>query len=233
MPRLSQLVALPTKVAKRVVRHGPADTWHWLWSHVESSRREKRLGIDTTGVIEANELGYSDDAPGYDPISYACMDAVISDLKIEPNKEVFVDIGSGRGRAVIMAAMQPFRRVVGIELHDGLYRDSLIQLEKAKPFFRCSDVAIEKADATTFEYPDDMSVVFLWNPFTGEILDQVMERVRISHERRPRPMALVYSQPLDEIDTLKSRPWLTNRREIPVRFWTGIRIVRYDIDSSK
>lgn len=231
MTSISRVLAAPLKVAHRVVRFGPVDTYHWLGSHLETARREKRLGIDTTGVIEAVELGYAEDAPGYDPISYACMDAVLHDLKIDSNRDVFVDIGSGRGRAVIMAGLQPFRRVLGIELHSGLYQDSLKQIARVRPKFRTQDVSIVQADATRFDYPADMSIVFFWNPFTGEILESVLERIRLSHERNPRPMTLIYSIPFGDPDTLEKKKWLVNRKEIPVKFWTGIRVVRYDVDS--
>ncbi len=233
MSIFTKAVTAPFDILKRIVKFGPSDTLNWLSSHIESVRRERRLGIDTTGLIESVELGYAADAPGYDPISYACMDAVLGDLVIDPNRDVFVDIGSGRGRPVIMAALQPFRRVLGIELNSDLYRDSLRQIEKAKKHFRTLDVSIVQADATTFDYPKDMSVAFFWNPFIGEILEQVLEKIRLSHQHNPRPLTLIYSIPFSHPDPLQLKPWLVNRHEISVNFWTGIRIFRYDVDSSR
>jgi hypothetical protein len=232
MSIVTRVVTAPIDIVKRIIKFGPRDTFYWLSSHIETFRRERRLGIDTTGLIESTELGYAADAPGYDPISYACLDTVLGELVIDPNRDVFVDIGSGRGRPVIMAGLQSFRRVLGIELNLDLYRDSLRQIERAKEHFRTPDVSIVQADATTFDYPIDMSVAFFWNPFIGEILDQVLEKIRLSHQQNPRPLTLIYSIPFSHPDPLQKKPWLVNRREILVNFWTGIRIFRYDVDSS-
>lgn len=231
MSMITKVLKSPLSVAKRIVNFGLLDTFHWLSSHIETSRRERRLGIDTTGFIESVDLGYAADAPGYDPISYACMDAALGHLIIDPNRDVFVDIGSGRGRPVIMAGLQPFRRVLGIELNRELYHDSLKQLERAKRHFRSPDVSIVHADATTFDYPPDMSVAFFWNPFIGEILEQVLEKIRLSHRQNPRRLTLIYAIPFSHPDTLQRKTWLVNRREISVKFWTGIRIFRYQVDS--
>ncbi len=233
MSVIFKFVKAPFAIVRRIVRFGCRDTFYWLSSHLEAACRERRLGIDTTGFIESVDLGYAAEAPGYDPISYACMDAVLGDLVIDPDQDVFVDIGSGRGRPVIMAGLQPFHRVLGIELNADLYHDSIKQIERAKKHFRTPDVSIVQADATVFEYPIDMSIAFFWNPFVGEILEHVLEKIRMSHQQNPRPLTLIYSIPFSQADPLQQKPWLVNRREITVNFWTGIRIYRYDVDSSR
>lgn len=230
---VQRVLKLPKKILYRLWNYGPWDVYWWLVNHFESGRRERRLGISTAAVIQPEALGYAPDATGYDPISYASMDAILDDLTIDARKDVFVDIGSGLGRAVIMAATRPFKRVVGIELNEGLYQSSLQQITRAKPFLTCPDVSIERADATQYEYPADVTVLFIWNSFLGEILDAVMERIRQHHLAHPGPLTLVYAIPAGDPDTLQRHPWLCERREIKTRFWTGIRVIRYTIDSSR
>ena len=48
-----------------------------------------------------------------------------------------------------------------------------------------------------YEIPDDLSVVYLYNPFTGLLFARFIERLLRSVERHPRPLRLVYNYPFD------------------------------------
>ena len=41
---------------------------------------------------------------------------IINSLRIDFREFTFLDIGSGKGRALLLAAEYPFRRIVGVEL---------------------------------------------------------------------------------------------------------------------
>jgi cyclopropane fatty-acyl-phospholipid synthase-like methyltransferase len=228
---MRKALTFPAKFLNRTINHGPLDTFWWLKNHVDTRKRERQFGIATSVFLQPEELGYAADAPGYDPISYADMDAILDDLEILPTRDVFVDIGSGLGRAVVMAATRPFKRVEGIELNEELYKASVQQLERARAGLTCKDIAVHQADATTFKYPVDSTVLFIWNSFLGEILDTVLERIRQHHSDHRIPLTLFYAIPYNDQDTLQGRPWLRERREIKARFWTGIRVIRYTVDS--
>ena len=60
-----------------------------------------------------------------------------------------------------------------------------------------------------YEIPDDLSVVYLYNPFTGLLFARFIERLLRSLERRPRPLRLVYNYPFEHdyvIATGRFRP---------------------------
>jgi SAM-dependent methyltransferase len=203
------------------------DTARWLWSHVTSRYREWQLGISTSELIDSDRLGLGFDCNGYEPISYACFETAMAGINIRPAADVFLDYGCGMGRAVVLAATHPFRKVIGVELSADLCRIARQQVERARLKLCCDDVEIVDCDAAKYELPPEVTVVFLWNSFTGSVLESVLERIRESLERSPRPLTLLYALPHAERDAIRDCPWLTDRRELDCRFWTGVRLVVY------
>jgi trans-aconitate methyltransferase len=90
----------------------------------------------------------------------------------------FVDVGAGMGRAMLLATEYPFKQIVGIELSPGLHEIARENIAKGYDFAtRCSDVRLVRGDARKRQYPRGSLVVFLYNPFDGEALDAVLERL--------------------------------------------------------
>lgn len=112
---------------------------------------------------------------------------------------VFLDLGSGKGRSLLMASDYPFRRIVGVELLpslDGICRENLSHYKSASQ--KCFALECFCADATTFPFPEDPLVVYLFNPFPEEGLRRALENLRQSLHQRPRPVYLLYHNPQHE-----------------------------------
>ena len=62
-----------------------------------------------------------------------------------------------------------------------------------------------------YEIPDDLSVVYLYNPFTGLLFARFIERLLRSLERRPRPLRLVYNYPFEHNYVIDERPLPADR----------------------
>jgi 16S rRNA G966 N2-methylase RsmD len=57
-------------------------------------------------------------------------------------------------------------------------------------------ITIETTDATNYVY-DDYDHIFLYNPFPGNVLKIVLERVLESLINHPRKLTVIYFHPLD------------------------------------
>lgn len=118
--------------------------------------------------------------------------------------DVVIDYGAGLGRAVLaIARYTPVRRVIGIEYQAEIHNRAVKNVVAARSKLRCQDVRIEHADARTFEVPDDVTVVYLFNPFLEPTLWEVGNQVLASVKRVPRPLTVVYNYP-----PAWSRVWL-------------------------
>ena len=108
--------------------------------------------------------------------------------------DVLLDVGSGTGRILAVASLFPFRRVVGLVLDVELHRAARANTARLR-WRRAGTVEVVHGDATAYEVPDDVTVVFLYNPFVGRVFERCMERVFESLDRSPRKMVLIYVNP--------------------------------------
>lgn len=87
----------------------------------------------------------------------------------------FVDYGAGLGRMTILAAMLPFRRTIGVELDQSLVSRARENIERVKGHLNC-DARIYTADARQFRIPNAIASIYFNNPFTGSILQGVLDQ---------------------------------------------------------
>jgi hypothetical protein len=176
-----------------------------------SWRREKReldrrfdapLGLDTGGVtavrflsVPAHRRACAVDHIAIDPREFErALGAVACDL----DRFTFVDFGSGKGRAVLLAARLPFRRVVGVELAPELHQVAQRNLRAGLTPGRRADVELHCMDACEYELPETPLVLYLYHPFGPEVLAPLIRRVVASHQRAPRPIVVVYLNPFHQ-----------------------------------
>ena len=229
--RFSKWIKLPSKVAQRIYQRGIFDTTKWAWSHLSSRYHEWSLGIKTEDLVEVDELGYGTDYNGYEPINYHSFDVAMHHIDIDPRKSVFLDYGCGKGRAVVLAATHPFRKVIGVEMSAELCAIAENNVQRARKKLKCKDIELVNADATSYELPPEVTVIFLWNSFTGHVLDAVLKQIGQSLVRSYRKLKLIYMLPHAEKEAIADCNWLTGRRELTPSFWTGIRIIVYESKS--
>jgi predicted RNA methylase len=105
----------------------------------------------------------------------------------------FVDLGSGKGRALLMAAPYGFRRIFGVELMPEWHRTAQENIRKFVAENQ-STPPIESLcmDARDFDFPAEPLVVYLFNPFWEPVFATVLERLRQSVLKKPRPVFVAY-----------------------------------------
>jgi len=111
----------------------------------------------------------------------------------------FIDLGSGKGRTLLMASDYPFRRILGVELLPSLHEIAVENLRLYKSD-RQTCFAMESicADATEFSFPVDPLVIFLFNPFPESGMRRVVAHLGESLLAHPRPVYVLYHNPLLE-----------------------------------
>jgi SAM-dependent methyltransferase len=141
----------------------------------------------------------------YQPIESDLFQEMLNLLGIDYSQFTFIDIGSGKGRALLMASEYPFRRIVGVELLPELNAIAQENIRKfPKERMRCQTIEASQGDATTFSFPPEPLVVFMFHPLPESGFSQVMGNLRRSVEENPRPVWLIYANPLFEGIVLKA-----------------------------
>ena len=111
-------------------------------------------------------------------------------------QSTFLDIGSGKGRAVFLAAMHPFREAVGLELSPVLHGTAQHNLDvMRRSGALVAPVRFTLGDATALEVPRGPLIAYLYHPFREPIAARVVDRIVSSLARNPRPAAILYGHP--------------------------------------
>ena len=112
---------------------------------------------------------------------------------------IFLDIGAGKGRALLLAADYPFRRILGIELLPELRRVAVENIARYKSDSqRCFAVDCLLGDAVDFPFPPEPTVLYLFNPLPQAGLIRMIGNLERSLEEHPRPVFVIYHNPLLE-----------------------------------
>ena len=97
---------------------------------------------------------------------------------------------------VYMAARSyPFGRVIGVEIAPDLNAVARENIDRTRSKLRCKNVEFVTIDATQWEIPDDLTHVYMFNPFEGEIFRQVLANIILSLDRHPRRSETVLRAP--------------------------------------
>jgi SAM-dependent methyltransferase len=210
------LAAVRAWWAESVTRRGWLPTLRLFLVEVSSflrdstpGRRRLRYGdaeydwenrVDTTSAtvgFRERLLGVFHSA--YQPTDPGFFHQMVCSLKIDFPQFTFVDLGSGKGRTLLMAAEYPFDRIVGIELLPQLHKTAQENIAKFRSDAqRCFHLESRLGDATEFSFPPHPLVLYLFNPFPEWTLKLVMTNLARSLEEHPRPVHLLYHNALLE-----------------------------------
>ena len=135
----------------------------------------------------------------YQPTDPGLFAEMIASLPIDLREFTFVDLGSGKGRTLLMASDYPFRRIVGVELLPALHQvaqENLACYKSASQ--KCFTLEAVCGDATDFLFPAEPLVLYLFNPLPESGLRRVMASLAQSLSAHPRAVYVLYHNPLME-----------------------------------
>lgn len=199
-----------------------------FWEFTRDSlpdRRRQRYGdmeydwenrVDTT----SGTVGWRERLMGlfhspYQPTDPVLFHEIIDSLPIQFENFTFVDLGSGKGRTLLMASNYPFRRIVGVELIEELHRVAEQNIPNYRnPAQRCRQIESVCIDAREYNFPTEPLVLFLFNPLPERGLVEVLERLEKSMAAIPRPLWIAYHNPqLERVLSRNSKLLMVSRTE--------------------
>jgi 16S rRNA G966 N2-methylase RsmD len=178
--------------ARWLRRAGP----YYLWLHfTPAGRREWNFdrihGVDTEGMVPRWKMG--DVGPNllhavqYLPSKPKKFYSLLDSLPIDFKDFTFIDIGSGKGRTLLLAQRYGFRSIVGVEFVPELCETARKNLETC----HCH-AEVLCMDATKYEFPDGPLVIYMCNPFDAQLMRQMVRNMERSLAHSPRPVWIVY-----------------------------------------
>jgi SAM-dependent methyltransferase len=191
-----------------------ADLWEFVLESMPQRRRARygdvgydweHEGVDTTSatVTARTRLLAAISGAPYQPTEPTLFAEMLQALSIDFESFTFIDIGSGKGRTLLMAAELGFRRVIGVELLPELHDIALRNIAASgRP--NIDSVCV---DARNYQFPPGPLVLYLFNPLPAAALSEAIENLQSSVMRHPRDVKIIYHNPLSE-DVLARAPFL-------------------------
>jgi len=190
----SMIELLPSR---RKARFGDLD---YDWEHSVDTTRSN-VGFGTQFFTGLTARPYFATEPW---LFAQIMQAIPDDL----SQFTFVDLGSGKGRALLMASNYPFQKIIGVdfmpELHAAARKNIAAYANERQ---KCRRIETVCMDARDFQFPSGPLVVYLFNPFAEPTFAQVLENLRRSVEQAPWIVYIAYRFPEFE-GVLAEASWL-------------------------
>ena len=196
-------------------------------ARLEARAWDRYFGVNTDG-FDYDRSGYGDSGHHvhYEPLPWQLLRRAVGALSLGPT-DVFLDLGSGLGRVLMMAARRPLKRVLGVEFMAPLAERSRENLRRCQRRLR-SPVEVVIADASKWEVPDDVSVVLLFNPFVGDVMAAVQRNLEASLTRSPRRLQLLYAHANDQPNLFADCAWLRLDRRLEVGAYREMNLLVYE-----
>lgn len=145
--------------------------------------------LDLSSAARAHAVCYGGSQPGILRRALAALPSV--------NSCTFLDLGCGKGRALLVAAELPFRDIVGVELSASLAaiaRRNAALIAHRDP--QRTAIRIVEADASTFPIPAGDVVLFMYHPFGAELVAKVVQAVEAALVTERRSIFIIYYNPV-------------------------------------
>jgi len=170
-------------------------------------RRERRIneafdrkyGTDTAAEIPLESAGVPADETArgnglYRPFWESNFRAALAELRIDFTGYTFVDIGSGKGKLLLLASDYPFRRIIGVEYAPLLHETALnnVKIYRGEQQ-KCSDIRPILGDAISYTLPAGPVVCIIFNALDPATTILMLHRLDMQTGGERRPVFVVYA----------------------------------------
>ncbi|QNI37961.1 SAM-dependent methyltransferase [Edaphobacter albus] len=156
---------------------------------------DEEYGTDTSGLIFGDDLW----STAYYGVTPSLLTQMIGALNLDWERFTFIDLGSGKGRALLLASRFPFKKIMGVEFVPDLSTVAAANIAKFDPSWKaCREIESITGDAAKFEYPEGPLVIYIYNPFLAPVLKKCLKHLSKLLEKEPREVYLIYGNPVFE-----------------------------------
>ena len=165
-------------------------------------RGERKYGVHTTGWISLREFDLKEEdivnGEEYQGAGYYQLEKVFDFLKKEKAIGGIVDLGSGKGRVLAVAAEYGFKHIVGVELVAELCNAAEKNLKLVRKKHPQTDIRVVNQNVLQYTIDPEINVFFFFNPFNQVVMRKVVEAILRSLITHPRKVYVAYINPQHE-----------------------------------
>ena len=172
----------------------PLQEWQIRRRMLQHQKFDLKYQVDTQIPVALADLETA--APGakfanrYQGTPIAVIRRIIRRLKVDRRRFTFIDLGSGKGRVLLIAAQYPFESVIGVEFSKTLHDIALTNISKFIAAGAAhTNVTSVNCDAGEFEFSAIRDkIVFCYNPFAADLMIRVLNKLDAPAHKRGKTM---------------------------------------------
>jgi hypothetical protein len=167
-------------------------------------------GVDTTWATVSLRTRIREWLSGgqYQPSEPVLFRDILRAVPAKLDGFTFIDLGSGKGRTLLMASDFPFRRIIGVEILAELHDIAQQNIARySSEHQQCHAIESHADDARAFAFPAEPTVLYLFNPFPEHVLRAVLTNLYESLRASPRVVYVIYHNLILE-RTFAQHSWL-------------------------
>ena len=159
-----------------------------------------RYGIDTFNREELHNLTLSEGdlslASPYEPINYYMLEDLLRQFRKRSPLRTLVDLGSGKGRVLVVAGYFGFTNITGIDMAKELCDLAKQNVRKKETLFPDVQWTVIHDNVVNYGIRKDDSVFFMFNPFRQAVIQRFLENLDASLRQYPRKTWFLYASPV-------------------------------------
>lgn len=216
------------RVARSIAQNGLRKTAQQLVAALNERRRttpdefDRTHGIDTSRPASLWALTIRSDNASFG-FKYQASQPEMLTLALERIAEdfrefTFVDLGAGKGRMLIVAARYGFKELIGVEFA----KELVVAGQKNLHAAALERATISHADAAEFKFPPGNLIVYMYNPFSSEVMEPVLLNLTTTLNTGEAKCYVVYARPTceDLFDANTAfEPFAEFAGGTPIRVW--------------
>jgi SAM-dependent methyltransferase len=163
---------------------------------------DNQYGIRTSGFLPGSvlRLAYSIKKTtayvGYLGVQPSIIRRMLNILP-HHNDATFLDLGCGKGRALVVASEFPFRSVMGVEICPELVK---VAKENAQVIARNlpdrTPITVVNTNALDYALPECNLIIFLYNPFGEDLITRLLTNIETGPLKGDSSIRVIYSNPV-------------------------------------
>jgi SAM-dependent methyltransferase len=213
-PPVGKFVAVRREIVRKLRQVGVVETVAHIMKKMGAEMRQlgsghrqgadsfdTEFGIETSGLIRVGALDIPDNrlehAFAYQPVSSEFLLHTLQSLPLHYDEWVFIDIGSGKGRALLLASRFSFKEIVGVELSPMLCDTARQNVARYRdPLQKCPRIRVVCQDAVDYRLPNENIVLFFYNPFGESMTQRLASNVQQALSANSKELYLIYVNPV-------------------------------------
>ena len=184
-------------VLRNIRKVGPVTTLRYVFSDLFF---DMRYGVETINTVMLDELEI--DSPNkahgryYEGSNAHLFAQIMAILGVDPATGCFIDFGSGKGKAMLLAAERGFRKVIGVEFSPELAAICRRNIDVFRRRTRTrTEFEVVQADAAQYPIPAEANLLYFNNPFDEVLIGKVIGNILKSLRDCPREIIVVHAHP--------------------------------------